>query len=89
MVFGIVLIVAGVLTAGGITAWALWANNKLGGGVWTSAKSLPLIIAFWAGGTAMLIGGIYMMTTDHPQPHHAGKHSRARIAIEARHTMRG
>jgi len=84
MVFGIVLIVSGVLTAGGITAWAVWANNKLGGGIWTSAKSLPLIIAFWAGGTAMIIGGIYMAATDHPNPHHAGKHAQLRRMAERR-----
>ena len=76
---GIALIVAGVLTAGGITVWAIWAAGKLGPGVWTSAKSLPLLIAFWAGGTAMIIGGIYMIATDHPDPRRGGGHGRARI----------
>jgi hypothetical protein len=85
MAFGIIVIVIGILTAGGITGWAIWANNKLGGGIWTSARSLPLIIAFWAGGTAMVIWGIYMVSTDHPEPHHAGKHGRLRMAPEVRH----
>lgn len=85
MGIGIFMIVLGVLTAGGITWWAIWAAGKLGPGVWTSAKSLPLIIAFWAGGTAMIIGGIYMIATDHPDAHHAGKHGRLRTGTEVRH----
>jgi hypothetical protein len=70
------------LTAGGITGWAIWANKKLGGGIWTSAKSLPLIIAFWAGGTAMIVGGIYLSTR--PEEHH-GHHSRAQRTTELQH----
>jgi hypothetical protein len=82
LIGGIVMVVAGILAAGGITWWAIWANNKLGGGIWTSVKSLPLIIAFWAGGTAMIIGGIYLASR--PEEHH-GRHVRGRIAEEVRH----
>jgi hypothetical protein len=84
LIGGIVMIVAGALTAGGITWWAIWAAGKLGPGVWTSAKSLPLIIVFWAGGAAMTIGGIFMIAKDHPEPHQPGKHGRLPIATELR-----
>jgi hypothetical protein len=79
MTFGIVLLVVG------ITVRAFWANNQLGGGIWTSVKLLSLIIAYWAGGTAMTIGGIYMLATDHPASQPVGKHGLLRIATEVRH----
>jgi len=80
---GIAMIVAGILTAGGITVWAFWAAGKIGPGVWTSAKSLPLLIAFWLGGAALIAGGIYFIAADHP---HGGRHGRARIEIHSRAT---
>ncbi len=83
MAGGIVMIVVGVLAAGGITGWAFWAASRLGPEVWTSAKSLPLLIAFWVGGAALIAGGIYFVATDHP---HGARHGRARIESDLRAT---